>query len=141
MRRALEEVRSGGPGNHAHLDQILGAAAPPPGDPRWVDVARQLAELAAHVPGRFIVAVPLASSQELPRQMHLSAVGALDPREPPAVYSVLDHDPARTWTGEYFRLDLFEASQGLLIYVSAFRSLEEREQAAPFDIRLYFETR
>lgn len=141
IRSVLEDVRSGGPGNHAHLDELLGAAAPPPGDPHWVDVSRQVAEVAARVAGRFIVAVPLRSSQDLPLEVQLSAITALDPLEPPAVHHVLDHDPPRTWTGEYFRLDLVESTQDLLVYVSAFRSLEEREEAAPFDIKLYFETR
>jgi hypothetical protein len=97
--------------------------------------------MAVQVQGRFIVSVPLGSRQELPLEIQLSAITALDSPEPPAVYHVLDHDPPRTWTGEYFRVDLVESTHDLLVYVSAYRSLEEREAAEPFDIKLYFETR
>jgi len=85
--------------------------------------------------------VHLASDQRLPFDFQLSSITDFDPYEPPAVYYESDHDDQRTWTGEYYRLDLAESTEELLVYVSASRSLEERADGEPFDIRLYFEKR
>jgi len=85
--------------------------------------------------------VHLASDQRLPFDLQLSSITDFDLYEPPAVYYESGHDAQRTWTGEDYRLDLAESTEELFVYVSASRSLEERADGEPFDIRLYFEKR
>jgi hypothetical protein len=75
----------------------------------------------------------------LPWAVQLSDIIALDRYEPPAVHHLLDQDARRTVIGEYFRLDLAESKHDLLVYVSAFRSNEEREADPSYAVWLDFD--
>lgn len=142
IQRTLDGLRRLGPGSHQHLDEALGPVAPPIGDPAWSGIARLVAEQALTGRGRFLVAVPLGTSHELPLELSLAGIDALDEEEPPAVHHLPENDLTRTWTGEHYRRDLPEvSSERLLAYISAVRDLDGVADEDPYRWYLHFEAR
>jgi hypothetical protein len=140
LRLVLDDLDATGVGTHRHLDEVLGDHGPHLGDRAWVDIARATAAAAQLRSGRYLVVVPLGTSTTLPGTQEIGVITPA-PDEPPAVHLVIDHDPQRDWVGEYYRRDLRDSSENLLVYISAFRTLDERAAHEPFAINLYFETR
>lgn len=142
IRKGLIEICSSGVGSHMHLDDMLGAAGPPPGSESWIDVARRVVEIALEIEARFAVSVPLGSISELPHAgREICGAAITISLEAPSVYHLSSADDIRTWAGEYYRLDSSDSTSEIRIFTSASRTLGERAAGEPFDLRLHFETR
>jgi hypothetical protein len=141
IQSTLARVRAEGYGSDLHLDESLGSAGPPLGDPRWIDIARAFAEAASREEGRFFVSVALNYSAQLPVDFDVDSVRSVSPDQPPTMNLVAELEPQRTWNNEYYRLSLPEQSEKILVYVSAYRSVDDRAEDEPFTLFLTFETR
>ena len=131
------------PGEHVHLDELLGDLGPP-GSSQWLPIVRKIADELGATGQRWLVSLPVGFIQSAPTgELSVEDAFAMAQRdelvEPPAVHLLPPADTPNTWKGEYRAWERRHGDRVETVSVS--RSVLEESAGEPWTVQLSFTIR